>query len=163
MQGDGDGFKPNEYMTRAMAVTLLWRACGQPEAKNVAAFSDVPAESWYAPAVDWGVESGLIKGVEEQSFAPDEYISREQFIALIVRYAQHRKFKLAEGFGVRAYCDGFRISPWAEEYVSALLGAGFISANDTSAFRPLDSMTRAEAAEMLVWYFEMENNKRTTV
>ena len=152
MHGDGTGFKPNEFMTRAMAVTLLWRACGQMQTESVPGFQDVPEDSWYYSAVAWGVDKGIINGVDENNFAPDGYISREQLIALIMRLTEKEKIELPAGEKQRSYCDEYLISPWAQESVSALWQTGFVSANDMSAFRPMDAATRAEAAELLVWY-----------
>ena len=152
MKGDGTGFKPNEHMTRAMAVTLLWRACGEKQVKSAPGFQDVAEDSWYYSAVAWGVDKGIIKGIDEFSFAPDDYISREQLIALVMRLAESEKIKLPAVEKQRSYCDEGLISEWARSSITALWQAGFVSANDMSAFRPKDGATRAEAAELLVWY-----------
>lgn len=152
MQGDGDGFKPNEYLTRAMALTILWRACGEPESEAGFTFMDVPEDSWYEQAVRWGVENGLINGYSETEFAPGDMVSREQFCTLIMRLAELEERQFSAEFEYRAYTDASHVSEWAAEAVTALWSAGFVSANETSAFRPTDSLTRAEAAEMLMWY-----------
>lgn len=152
MQGDQDGFGPNEYMTRAMAVTAVWNACGKPEFPGISGFEDVPEDAWYAEAVNWTYKKRIIFGVTEKSFAPDELMTREQFCALIARVFARKKVELAGAVSPRAYGDIDKISPWALEGVNMLLKAGFVSQNDMSVFRPLDNITRAEAAELLSWY-----------
>jgi peptidoglycan/xylan/chitin deacetylase (PgdA/CDA1 family) len=153
MEGDGIGFKPNEYLTRGMAATLLWRLAGRPSAETTnGGFSDVPEHTWYSEAVAWGRENNIINGYNSWQFAPADLVSREQFCALLQRFAiaEGERFP-ALGFS-RTYSDADRISGWAKEAVEAVMKGGFVSKNDTSIFRPRDSLTRAEAAELLAWY-----------
>jgi len=157
MQGDGWGFKPNEGMTRAMAVTTLWRANGEPKAASTSKFTDVAADSWYAAAVSWAAENGIITGISSSSFAPDEPMSREQFFTIVSRHAKLVKARLKNTAPIPSYTDSNLISNWAYAGVSKLLEAGFVSANSTSAFRPMDVITRAEAAELLSWYHKLVN------
>lgn len=152
MEGDGVGFKPNEYMTRAMAVTVLWRAMGCPEQEgDIAAFDDVPEGTWYSQPVSWGRQTGVVQGMSENLFQPLDMVTREQFCTMLVRLASCQARTLS-GDCADAYSDGFRVSDWARDSVEAVWSAGFVSANETSIFRPQDSLTRAEAAELLAWY-----------
>ena len=154
MIGDGAGFKPNEYMTRAMAVTLLWRAAGQPKPSvlNNPSFLDVPEDQWYTEAVAWGQQSGVLQGYSPEFFGPMDIANREQFSVLIVRLADHLEIHLPFNDQLPVYSDHSRISTWALYNLQLLWGAGFVSRNETSAFRPQDSITRAEAAELISWF-----------
>ena len=154
MIGDGDGFKPNEYMTRAMAVTLLWRAAGQPTPSllNRTSFLDVPEDQWYTDAVTWGQQTGVLQGYSPESFGPMDIANREQFSVLIIRLADHQGILLPFNDQLPIYSDHPKISSWALQSLQLLWGAGFVSRNETSAFRPQDSVTRAEAAELISWF-----------
>ena len=154
MIGDGAGFKPNDYMTRAMAVTLLWRAAGQPQPAvlDTASFSDVPESEWYTEAVTWGQESGVLQGYSPEFFGPMDIASREQFSVLIVRLADYLDIHLPFSDQLPTYSDHPKISNWALQSLQLLWGAGFVSRNETSVFRPQDSVTRAEAAELISWF-----------
>ena len=95
--GMGEGiFAPDYTVTRAQAVTFLWRCLGCPaptSARNP--FTDVEAGSYYETAVRWAVEMGITTGVDEKHFAPDLEISRAQTVTFL-----HRAWKLG--------CEGFR-------------------------------------------------------
>ena len=83
--GTGEGrFSPDDPCSRSQAVTLLWRAMGQP-AGGSAAFTDVPADSYFARAVAWAAESNVTTGVGEDLFAPDGTCSRAQIVTFLWR------------------------------------------------------------------------------
>ena len=70
-------FTPNGEMTRGMLVTVLWRMAGKPEAKAAAAFRDVDADQYYAVAVAWAKENGIVAGTSDTTFSPNAKITRE--------------------------------------------------------------------------------------
>lgn len=150
--GDGTGLKPNAYLNRAMAVTLLYRAAGEPASpENASAqFPDVPEIAWYAPAVAWAHTTGLVEGYEDGSFRPTETLTREQLYALAARWLGH---SASSGTApeVLLYGDDDQISEWALPYVAALRHRGFRSKHDVELFRPHDTATRADACEMIHW------------
>ena len=80
MAGIGEGvFAPNGTLTRAMGATVLWNKAGKPEPQNVAPFLDVTGDAWYAKAVAWAYEQGIIAGYDATTFAPDDALTTEQF------------------------------------------------------------------------------------
>ena len=80
MAGIGDGvFAPNGTLTRAMGATVLWNKAGKPEPQNVAPFLDVTGDAWYAKAVAWAYEQGIIAGYDAATFGPDDALTTEQF------------------------------------------------------------------------------------
>lgn len=84
--GIGNGlFGPNQPCTRAQIITFLWRAAGSPEPKSMSSFSDVSADSYYAKAVAWAVESGITTGTGDGKFSPDATCTREQAVAFLYR------------------------------------------------------------------------------
>ncbi len=177
MEGDDNGFMPNGYMTRAMAATTLWRMAGSPVSASasappllflavdvhilaglfssrldskVSSFTDVPEDQWYTSAVNWAHRNGYVEGVSESSFAPDEYVTKEQFYTMLERFGR-KTLQNAPSVQPCKYRDDVRISQWAQESISQLRYSGFMSKNDKEIFRPLDNITRAEAAELITW------------
>ena len=84
-KGISDGTEPNAAINRAQMVTMLWRTMGQPAAGGAATFTDVPADSYYAQAVAWAVESGITAGVGGGRFDPSATCTRAQIAAFLAR------------------------------------------------------------------------------
>ena len=84
-KGISDGTNPNAAINRAQMVTMLWRTMGQPTAGGAANFNDVPANSYYAQAVAWAVESGITQGVGGDRFDPNATCTRAQIAAFLAR------------------------------------------------------------------------------
>lgn len=154
MTGDGNGWHPNRYLTRAAAAEILWRAAGCPAPASSSAFRDISREAWYAEAVDWAAETGVAKGTGRGLYSPSALVSRQQFYVMLDRLIQSEKTVRTEKCE-RCYEDSFRISSWASAAVKEIGAMGFSSANDREVFRPGDPATRAEAAELLAWYLTL--------
>ena len=84
-KGISDGTNPNGTINRAQMVTMLWRTMGQPAAGGSASFADVPADSYYAQAVAWAVESGITTGVGGGRFDPNSTCTRAQIATFLWR------------------------------------------------------------------------------
>ena len=80
-------FSPNESCTRAQCVTFLYRVVGSA-ATAKAIFTDVSADAYYAPAVDWAVEKGVTTGTSATTFSPDAVCTRAQIVTFLYRAAQ---------------------------------------------------------------------------
>ena len=74
-------------LTRAEAVQRLYDDAGRPAVSTAASFSDVAASADYLNAVAWAKAHGIVNGVSDSSFAPDETITQAQFAAMLTRYA----------------------------------------------------------------------------
>lgn len=83
--------------TRAQIVTFLWRAAGSPEPKGMSGFVDVSADAYYAKAVAWAVEQGIVSGTSATTFSPDAVCTRAQSVAFLYR-AFGEKANKAAGF-----------------------------------------------------------------
>lgn len=77
-------FDPDGIVTRAEAVTFLWRAAGNPAADGKL-FADVESTKYYAEAVRWAVANGVTKGVSDTSFAPGSACTRAQIVTFLYR------------------------------------------------------------------------------
>ena len=70
-------FSPNTGMTRGMFVTALGRLAGiNPDSYQTGKFTDVKADAYYAPYVNWAAQTGIVEGVTDTTFAPDTNINR---------------------------------------------------------------------------------------
>ena len=85
-KGISDGTNPNGTINRAQMVTMLWRAMGQPAAASGVSFADVPADSYYAQAVAWGIENGITAGVGNGKFEPDAACTRGQIATFLYNH-----------------------------------------------------------------------------
>ena len=83
----GDSESLTAPLTRAQAVQRLYDDAGRPAVSTAAGFSDVAAGADYLNAVAWAKAQGIVNGVSDSSFAPDETITQAQFAAMLVRYA----------------------------------------------------------------------------
>lgn len=150
-----DMFEPKSELTRAMFVTILHRIDGEKlEGENV--FSDVSDEDYYCSAVAWASANGIVKGVSETQFAPDENITREQIAAIFYRYAQAKGYDVSvgENTNILSYVDYDEISEYAIPAMSYAVGSGLINGKTESTLNPRDNATRAEAAAIIQRFIE---------
>ena len=120
--------------TRAQIVTFLWRAAGSPEPKGMSGFVDVSADAYYAKAVAWAVEEGIVSGTSATTFNPDAVCTRAQSVAFLYR-AFGEKVNKAAGFSdVSAdayYADAVA---WAvENGVASGIGGGLFAPDQNCA------------------------------
>lgn len=143
-------FNPEGEMTRAMFVTALYRLSGESvQSPKKSVFTDVELDSWYSKALDWGVATGIVKGISDTCFAPDESITREQMCALIHRYLKHYDIT-PERQKREAFTDEKDISSWAKKDVYALYEMKLVNGMGDRRFAPLGKTTRAQCAQVLV-------------
>lgn len=141
-------FSPENPITRGMTATVLGRYAKAPESVESNIFSDVNSSEYYAPFVVWCSKNGVVKGIASNKFAPDDNITREQMAAIIGRYIES-KGKTVEA-SKNMFADDVKISAYAKNYVYILAGSGILKGDDVNNFRPSDSLTRAEAAAIIV-------------
>lgn len=127
-------FGANLPCTRAQIVTFLWRAAGSPEPKGMSGFADVSADAYYAKAVAWAVEEGIVSGTSATTFNPDAVCTRAQSVAFLYR-AFGEKVNKAAGFSdVSAdayYADAVA---WAvENGVASGIGGGLFAPDQDCA------------------------------
>ena len=150
MNGMGNGiFAPNGTVNRAMAVTLLYRMAGEPAVKGGSPFQDVKAGSYYANAVAWAYENGIVKGMTKDQFAPTAPATREQLVTFLYRFAAFSKRDLSAKGDLSAFSDGSAVSPYAKDAVSWAVGTGLLVGDGTGRLLPKESGTRAQLAALI--------------
>ena len=151
-------FLPNGNITRAMFVTVLYRASGEPEVAAESKFTDVAKDAYYAKAVAWASENGIVNGISETEFAPDSDITREQTAAIIHRYAKYKNLDVSvgENTNILSFTDYEDMSDYAIAPMQYVVGAGIISGKTAETLNPKDTATRAEIAAVLHRFIEAE-------
>lgn len=150
-----DRFAPGKTLTRAMLVTVLYRAEGEPASEGIIPFTDVTPDSYYADAVVWAAKNGIVKGVSETKFAPDQNVTREQIAAIIYRYAEYKGIAPAGAWAVKLnYSDTAEISDYAVEGVMYCSMKGIMQGKNDNMFAPKANATRAEIAAILNRFIE---------
>lgn len=152
-------FAPNENLTRAMLVTVLYRNEGEPAADNGHSFTDVEKGAYYENAVSWAQQNGVVKGISETEFAPDAPITREQIAAILHRYAQWKGIDVSVGedSNILSYRDFDMISEYAIAPLQWAAGTGLLKGRTETTLNPRDNATRAEIAAILRRF--LENNQ----
>ena len=107
-------FAPNATMTRAMLVAVLHRLAGRPSVSGKMPFTDVASSTWYHDAVLWASQNGIVAGMSETTFAPQENITREQIVAIFSRYtAKFSPDKTEAAAELTGFADSASVSDWA--------------------------------------------------
>lgn len=147
-------FSPDTPMTRAMLVTILWRMAGQPDAK-ASPFADVVSGSWYAKAVYWAYDRGLVTGVSETAFAPNEPVTREALVTILYRYAALKQNLPAAGDEAGRFADGKQVSAFARNAVNWALQTGLLTGVSETKLSPKGLATRAQIAVLLERFLKL--------
>ena len=141
-----DTFSPEANMTRAMLVTVLWRWEGKPQTDAENRFRDVKSGAWYTDAVRWASAQGIVTGYDEQTFGPDDSVTRQQMAAILCRWAGSRGYATGESGELSGYRDKDEIAPWALTAMGWACGAGLITGRTADTLSPNGTATRAEVA-----------------
>ncbi|NOU69046.1 exopolygalacturonate lyase [Paenibacillus sp. LMG 31461] len=142
-------FGPNNYITRAEFAALLVRSLGLKE-EGSTRFTDVPANSWFAGTAGVSAKAGLIEGFEDNTFRPNERITREQMAVMITRAMTFAgKSAAVDLKQLDKFTDSKSLSTWSHNAVAGALSAGIVNGVTETEFVPAASATRAEAAVML--------------
>ena len=159
----GNQFRPNTGMTRGMFVTALGRLAGidSDNYKIGGKFTDVKADAYYAPYVNWAAEKGIVNGITTTAFSPDGNITREQMAVIMINYAKQMGYDLPVTQEAMIFADNKQISSWAAAEVKALLQAGILAGKDGNRFDPQGNATRAEAATVLRRFVEIVIDSQT--
>ncbi len=156
MNGTSDTtFEPNLATSRAMIVTILWRLENQPAVSALSDFRDVADGEYYAKAVAWAEENGIVNGYDAATYGPGDTITREQLAAIFYRYAQYRGYHVNAAKGdILSYNDANQISGYALPAIEWACGAGLMNGETVSTFNPGGIASRAEVAAVLMRFAE---------
>lgn len=142
-------FSPNAPMTRGMLVTVLYRLADKPETTAASSFTDVAKEQYYAAPIAWAAENGIVSGMSQTHFAPNEQVTREQLAAILYRFAQKQGYGTARAAGLTGFADYSRISGYALDVLRWANAEKLVSGRSETELSPQGQATRAEVAAIL--------------
>lgn len=139
-------FDPQKPMTRAMFTRVLANLEGVDLGSYTGTeFTDAPAGQWYASAVAWAAQSGIVNGTGQGLFSPDAVITREQMAVMLYNYTAWKGYK-PRAVMAPDFTDAGSVSAWAKEAVEAFAAAGILSGKPGDYADPQGEANRAEAA-----------------
>ena len=139
-------FAPEATTTRAMIVSILARLEGVTTAE-AAGFADVDDNDWYATAVNWAANVGVVNGYEDNTFKPNTAITREQLAAILMNYAAYKGEDVSNRADLTSYTD--QPSTWAQEAMQWAVAEGLITGVTNDELQPQGNATRAQVAAIL--------------
>jgi hypothetical protein len=140
-------FAPGQPVTRAQFVAMLVRAL-RLEANHTVEFVDVSHDAWHFTAIAAAVQAGLVNGVGKNRFAPDDVLTREQMVVMLVR-AYEWKTGQEIANNQMTFADHEQINDWAVESIVKAAGIGLIKGTGDYRFSPASMATRAESAQAI--------------
>ncbi|QOX62577.1 hypothetical protein FRZ06_04065 [Anoxybacterium hadale] len=153
-------YLPDDSLTRAQFLTMLAKTIyGLDTKQTVAAgFTDVPESEWFYSYVNWGFANGIVKGIDETTFAPNEKITREQMAIMMNNFANYTSLVLPETNTSVNFTDAAVISPWATESVTKIVSSGIMGGYPEGNYIPQGNATRAEAATVVYKMINIRDN-----
>lgn len=153
MSGVSDtAFSPDGTVSRAMAVAVLYRLDGRPAVSGKNTFSDVPNNTWYTDAVIWANTNGIVAGIDDETFAPNRSVTREQMAAFLYRYCvRYKKINplFTTGATLSDFKDAGKISTYAVEAMDWCVQHGVLSGMGDGILDPKGTSRRAQLAVIL--------------
>ena len=150
-------FAPDATTSRSMIATILWRMAGSPVVNYAMDYTDVAQGQWYSEAIRWAASEGIVGGYGNGLFGTNDPITREQFAAMLYRFAQEQGYdvSIGENTNILSYTDVADLSEYAISAMQWAVGAGIINGTgDGSTLSPHGQATRAQAAVMLMRFCE---------
>ena len=148
VSGNGNGtFKPNDNVTREQFLKMLLETVGAEYTDVENTFTDVDNNAWYSKYVLNAKNMGIVNGVSHTEFGIGANITRQDMAVMINRVIE--KFNIsAEEKTVEDFADFNKVSAYATESVAKMKAIGLIQGYNND-FRPMDNLTRAEAAKVI--------------
>jgi len=155
-------FLPNAHFSRAHIVTTLFRIHydrpANADDSRTSSFTDVSAERWYAPYVAWAYSKALVDGVGSDIFAPNDPVTREQFATILFRYSGavvDMDTTGQQGLQWDDFADRYQTASWAQDPLMWANYHGLLTGRTATTLALDDTLTRAEAAMILMRFLKM--------
>ncbi len=146
-------FAPNDKLTRGMIVTILYKMEGSPKNDGKSKFVDVKSDEYYAKAVKWAVDAGIVHGYNNSDkFGPNDKVLRQDLAGMLRNYAKYKKKNTNATMDLSRYSDYKNIEEYAESAMQWAVEKGVITGNENGTLAPKGNATRAEAVAMIQKY-----------
>ena len=160
MSGMGDNkFAPDVTTTRAMVAQVMYELADEPDVSDLTCpLSDIDSTAWYADAVIWAYNAGVVSGYEDGTFRPGRAITRQEMAVMFYGMLFGTDSILAEDdikIALGAFKDGDTVASWAREAVAVCYISG-IMVGDNGSFKPTDLLSRAQLAQVFRSFYETQ-------
>ena len=142
-------FEPNTTLSRAMVAQILYNLEGQPTVTGESTFTDSNTH-WAAKAIAWAQKTGVVSGYGNNTFRPNQAVTREELAQMLYNYAEYKQYDLTASGDLTAFPDVSKVSDWAETAMSWANGNQLINGFEDDTLRPGGNSTRAQAASILM-------------
>ena len=154
ISGDGTGrFNPNDNVTREQFLKMLVEAAEIEAEEGVNTFADVKADAWYKSYVLKAKNFGIVNGISDTEFGIGTNITRQDMAVMITRTIEKLGITI-EVKEVDAFADKNKVSDYATKAVEYMKSIGLIEGYNNE-YRPLDNLTRAEAAKVIAMVMDI--------
>lgn len=150
LRGENQHLYPSQDMTRAEMAAIINRVFGAEEQADINRFIDVQTSDWFYADLAKTVKMGTFIG-DGSLINPHQVMSRQDVMLVLARAL---KLDTADASNLNTYTDCAQIADYAKGAVAAMLKAGYISGFTDQTFRPQDSLTREQMAQILYNIFE---------
>ena len=138
-------FRPDEQITRAEFVKLVNKYFGFNN-KGISNFKDINPKDWYYNDICIAIKAGYINGYEDNTFRPDNQITREEAAKIIVSIKNQQDNTYDK---LNTFPDKNLVSNWAKPYIEGAIEQGYLKGDDLKNIRPTNRITRAESVTLL--------------
>ena len=143
-------FEPDSYVTREEFVKMTVLAFGiTSDNAEACRFEDVLKNDWFCDVVTTGVNTGIIKGINDKFFGSGMNVTRQDAAVILCRAAEYKSIQLNSDGEKRIFNDSADISDYAKEAVNRLSAVGAVNGDENGNFMPFGNTTRAEAAKLI--------------
>lgn len=158
MNGSNTGlFAPKGIVTRAEMVTVLWNMAKNAKSDAEMWYTDVAENEWYYAAIRWATEVGVVNGYKDDTFRPDQAITREEMATMLYRFEKNvQKGGFEAGWSYELpFPDKDKVQGWAKEAMSWCVRNKLFEGGETGLLKPRDKAERAALAKVLTVYMQL--------
>ena len=142
-------FGPRRELTRAEVVQVLYNLEGRPDVTGENIFTDT-AKHWAVDPITWAATTGVVDGYGDNTFRPNNPVSRQEFAQMLYRYAKYKGYDLTAEGDLSQFPDSGKIGEWAEVAMKWANGEGLIQGHENGTIDPTGTTIRAQAASILM-------------
>ena len=138
--------------TRGQLVTILYRIAGEPSVDGMKnPFADVEAGFWYTDAIIWAANAGVVNGMSETQFMPNEMVTRQQIVTILYRYA---KAEPVSEDHLAGFTDADLVADFAKDAMNWAVGEGLVNGVSDTLLAPNDTAIRVQICAIVMRFLE---------
>lgn len=147
-------FSPKTPTNRGMIATIMYGIMDKPEISSNSPFTDVSPSAWYAKAVNWANQEGIVSGIGNNRFGPNSPVTRESLALMLFNFAKYLEIDTPQRSDLRSFRDYSQIHDWGLTALEWANATGLIGGKTGNKIDPRGNATRAEVAVILYAFCE---------